>query len=156
LYELPFYAKKDSFDQYVEKLKVTLQGPRSTIKYISAPTGSGKSSSSSILPAFVQSIGTVDGGVVYLYLSFANNRQRHFKWVKGKPNATLEIAKRQGAAFICHCVKILLEHPNDISKYNVTESFPAGTVPTVDDSLNDLQSERSSNLVSLRRAPLHM
>jgi hypothetical protein len=136
--KLPFYAKKGSFDQYVEKLKVTLQGPRSTVKYISAPTGSGKSSS--ILPAFVQSIGTVDGAGVYLYLSFASNRQRHFEWAKGKPNANLEIAKRQGAAFICHCVKILLEHPNDLSKYNVTETFPAAKVPTVDDdSLYDFQ-----------------
>jgi hypothetical protein len=122
LYELPFSAKKVSLDQYVEKLKVTLQGPRSTVKYISAPTGSGKSSS--ILPAFVQSIGTVDGGDVYLYLSIANNRQRYFKWVKGKPNTNLEIAKRQGATYICHCVKMFAEHPNDLS-YNVTETFPA-------------------------------
>jgi hypothetical protein len=60
-------------------LKVPVENVRSVVKYISAPTASGKSSS--IFPAFVKSIGTADGGDVYLYLAFTNNGQTNFTMV---------------------------------------------------------------------------
>jgi len=93
-------------------------GPeRESVKYVSAPTRSGKTSS--VLPAFLRSTSMVNGGTHYIYMAFFNNNKRCFGSDPDIASVTTKIAARQGAAFMAECVRTLLEHPDDIKRYTI-------------------------------------
>ena len=106
LYQLPYWTD----DEDVEFLANQLERPtisRAKVKYLSAPSGSGKTSC--ILPAFLKSTRNEDGFTHYLYLAFNNNANNFFRT---STEVNKSIALEQGASFIFECLKILLESPD--------------------------------------------
>jgi len=112
LYELPYVVRREEVDFMVKKLKSLPAPARRTVKYIAAPSGSGKSAC--LLPAFLHGQKSAHSFTHYLYLAFNNNCGRSFR-VLHQPTADTEIAQMQGAAFIFECLKALLE--NEIKEW---------------------------------------
>jgi len=90
---------------------------RKEVRYISAPTRSGKTAS--VLPAFLQSTSMVGRSTYYFYLAFDNNNKRNFKCQPYIPSADPLVALKQGAAFMVECVKALFEHPDVFERYTI-------------------------------------
>jgi hypothetical protein len=104
LYKHDYYARDEDMTTMVKAIEKVLAENRPVVKYISAPSKSGKTSS--VLPAFLKS----ENSSCYLYLAFANNKGRNFELLnKDITTKNLDIAERQGAAFMVECVKQLLD-----------------------------------------------
>ena len=92
-------------------------GIRRTLKYVTAPLGSGKTCS--ILPAFLNFVGKPGGFTHYLYLPFHNSDHRNFNLSPKTPSIDAEVAYDQGAAFIVECMYTLLHQPNRPGPYRI-------------------------------------
>jgi hypothetical protein len=116
LFKVEYCAQQEDLTEMVDAIMDP--GPeRESVKYVSAPTRSGKTSS--VLPAFLRSTSMVNGGTHYIYLAFHNNNNRSFESSPYAPSSDEKIAERQGAAFMVECVRTLLEHPDDINRYAI-------------------------------------
>ena len=133
LYKLPFLIKQKALDEMAQNIQTSYLNTRATIRYISAPSASGKTAS--VLPAFLKSAEKEDGGNIYLYLAFSNNNENHFTCLND-PDIKKKVAETQGAAFIAQCVQALLEHPNNASKYEISLSQ---NLPIIKDIREGLQ-----------------
>lgn len=114
--------------------KEILQPPRSSrfgVKYLSAPGGSGKTSS--ILPAFLRSTKMVNGYTHYIYLAFRNNSKRYFRLL-GAENIMFNLALAQGAAFMHQCMRVLFSEPNKNGSYGIPlKNYPADPVQEMEE-----------------------
>jgi len=116
LYEMSYFVRH--LDLTLMALGVSKNpGTRSNVRYISAPSATGKTAS--VLPAFLCSTSMKGGGTHYIYLAFANNNQHHFVLSPRTPSSDADIAEKQGAAFIMKCVKTVFERPGNISSYTI-------------------------------------
>jgi hypothetical protein len=118
LYKLDYLVRSEA----LEKLSADIENPsnwmhRQEVKYLCAPSGSGKSAS--VLPAFLVN----EEATHYFYLPFHNNNDRLFKSVPHTIYTDSEdIAERQGAAFMVECVKRLLDEPiSKVTRVNIIE-----------------------------------
>ena len=107
LYNQPQYYVPEDLEAMAKKINMRTTGKsRDLVKYIAAPSGSGKTSC--ILPAFLQSTNFTDSPPThYLYLAFENNCGKDFR--SQLPSNNPDIAYDQGASFIVKCVQHLLE-----------------------------------------------
>ena len=106
LYQLPYWTDDEDVEFFADQLRRPPKS-RASVKYLSAPSGSGKTSC--ILPAFLKSTHKKGGFTHYLYLAFNNNADNFFR---ASTEVNQSIALRQGASFIFECLKILLESPH--------------------------------------------
>ena len=124
LYTLPFFGFDEDIETMARQLEAgrTYSSDRQVIKYLSAPSGSGKTAS--ILPAFLQSDFTH-----YLYIAFSNNDNRQFKYRVngGNPDEDPMIAAQQGRAFAYECVRSLLMEPDPKGTYTLTNTAELDT-----------------------------
>ncbi len=104
LYTVDYLVRPEDLQKMSKSIDQSMPTSRTAVRYLSAPSASGKSSS--VLPAFLESkIATH-----YLYIPFANNGGQIFKAKPYQICTTLpEIAEQQGASFMVQCVKNLLE-----------------------------------------------
>ena len=114
LYLLSYYVLEDELVAMATELMAGTEEARKVVKYVAAPSRSGKTAS--ILPAFLRTDGKLTH---YLYLAFSNNNDACFAVSPSKPHADRKIAENQGAAFIFECVKRLLNVPDSFSAYIV-------------------------------------
>ena len=113
LYQLPYWTNDEDMEFFADQL----QRPpisRASVKYLSAPSGSGKTSC--ILPAFLKSTHNKGGFTHYLYLAFSNNDDNFFR---ASTEVNQSIALEQGTSFIFECLKILLESPDKDGIHNI-------------------------------------
>ena len=115
LYMLNYYVREDELAAMATDLLPDVDDARRVVKYVAAPSKSGKTAS--VLPAFLKTEGKLTH---YLYLAFSNNNEACFSVYPSKPNSNRDIAENQGAAFIFECVKRLLDVPNSLSDYIIT------------------------------------
>lgn len=140
LYTKPFWAKKQSITLLAQDCEINrrkVQSTRKLIRYLAAPTASGKTAC--LLPAFLDSVESqrvFDGEDVaftyYLYLAFGNNESRAFKVGSNlNPDAT---PVDQGAFFMQKCLMGYLS-----GNY---ESISLGnrTFPRFDDSVKAMET----------------
>lgn len=110
LYTLKYFAPYKYLRAMAEDLARETIDYRGWIKYLAAPAASGKTCS--VLPAFIESSTlSTNGGTHYLYLAFANNKNRHFLVYPHTPSSDVIKANMQGAAFMVKCVESLLNDP---------------------------------------------
>ncbi len=130
LYELEYWVRPADLKRMsTNGIELCVPNARPTVRYISAPTGSGKTAS--ILPAFLES----PKATHYLYLPFDHNDKKYFR---AKPYDIDAVdstkAQKQGAAFMAQCVKNLLEG-NGYGEIPVIDD-----VPSIGSIENDLKS----------------
>jgi hypothetical protein len=103
LYEADYLARPADLQHMTYAIEETTKA-RAAVRYVSAPTASGKTAS--VLPAFLGS----ETATHYLYIPFSNNGNYHFKADPGTIETTDPcLAELQGEAFMVQCVKNLLE-----------------------------------------------
>ena len=103
--ELPtlgYWATEQSLDQAYEKIKYIVDGDRKLVKYISAESGAGKSTS--IIPIFLRGRNRDDDFTHYVYLPFSNNGKKNFG-VDNCSRSDLKRSETQGAAFMLEVLK---------------------------------------------------
>ena len=76
LYKLPYYVLEDSLLDTAKRVMnppedIISKQPRELVRYITAPTGYGKTAS--VLPICLRS-----GLTHYVYITFANSKDQHF------------------------------------------------------------------------------
>ncbi len=128
LYESEYYVRPDDLKGMSNAIERFIGASRPMVRYISAPSGSGKTAS--ILPAFLES----PSATHYLYLPFDNNEYKDFR-AKPYMIGTTDITKaeQQGAAFVAQCVKNLLEGKG-------YDAIPViDDVPSIESIVNDLK-----------------
>jgi hypothetical protein len=137
LCELEYLVRPNELKQMVQQIiKKPSIHIRAAVKYISAPTASGKTCS--VLAAFLEATKMIDGPpppTHYLYIAFANNNRRNFQ-VSDVPNLNLIKAEQQGAAFMVECVKVLLEKPDKVEDYILALNQNPPSVGDSKDTLN--------------------
>ena len=114
---------------------------RSLVKYMSNPTGSGKTKS--VLHAFLASNDPEFRDATrrfthYVYIAFGNNDGRHFKLYPSIPSDDPALAEMQGRAFIYDCIESALCEPGKKSVGGVM-------IPRVD----DVEECKAKNLTEL-------
>ena len=109
LHEIPYYVHEDGMSSMAERLFSPLPTARAVVRYLAAPTASGKTSS--ILHAFLNHLEKGGNCSHYLYMSFANNNRRYYSYYSDENNiSTHQVdAEKQGASFVYHCLKHLLD-----------------------------------------------
>lgn len=150
LFELPFWAPKNEMDELVARLHTRGAIAKRTIRYITGPEDSGKTSS--VIAAFLHSATTPTPFTHYLYLSFDNADMRYqCAYVHHKADKwPVEKARKLGGRFIYNCMLWLLRPDKDIKE---TKIFPI-----VDDTSRaqpQMESLISSNF-GLSRVLIHV
>uniref|UniRef100_A0A0G4I0S5 Uncharacterized protein n=1 Tax=Chromera velia CCMP2878 TaxID=1169474 RepID=A0A0G4I0S5_9ALVE len=149
LYKLPYWGSEEDLGKMVKMLSDDQTGNRYEIKYLCAPGRSGKTSS--VLPAFLAS----EDFTHYLYLAFDNNGRRRFQLSNETPLLDGGYAKNQGAAFAVECMRALLEEPDRKWPYEVPVG-PGDLPPSVDDSIDEMESLLHRNLGENARVLIHL
>ena len=119
LYTLNYYARDDDLERFaneISKPPKQISQIRTLVKYITAPTSTGKTSC--VLPAFLKTTLTH-----YIFIAFSNNADNNYK-VRETFNINYDpdIAHAQGADFIFECVKIFLDSP--LPEQHIIEGNP--------------------------------
>ena len=148
LYRLPYWTDDEDVEFLANQLERRESIVRHAVKYLSAPSGSGKTSC--ILPAFLKSTHNEDGFTHYLYLAFNNNGNNFFR---AETDVNERIALQQGASFIFECLKILLESPHKKGFHNIPCSEDP---PPLDDIENTLKEYLHKIVEPNQRLLLHL
>lgn len=105
--DYPYYARKEDLQVLASQLERKGKGnSRPTIKYITAPTGSGKTAS--VAAAFTTSV--TEGHNYfshYVHIAFENNKSNNFR-ANGIVSEDNEVAQKQGAYFALQCLQKVL------------------------------------------------
>lgn len=126
-----------------KELEKTHSSIRRQVKYVCAPTASGKTTS--ILPAFLASTKFSH----YLYLAFVNNNKRNFRLSSLSPH--VGVARKQGAAFALKCVATLLNN-DDNTHIEICEA----DLPTEDASKRQLKELLDSHFEEVDQHNTHV
>jgi len=120
LADYPFYARKQDMELFTAQIETTSHRSRSSrppVKYIVAPSGSGKTAS--VAAAFITSVTEGHGCFShYLYMAFENNKNNNFK-ASGDVSKYKNDAEKQGACFAFDCLKKLLNDPKNLSQKSI-------------------------------------
>ena len=140
LFKLKYFSRsKDLIDMSDTITKITMGRPE--VRYISAPSTSGKTSS--VLPAILASQHRYNNETHYFYLAFQNNNMRTFSCMPSTPNYDRGFAEDQGAAFIFECVKTLLERPDNLDDYRIQiEESPILDIDDVVREMNEYLADK--------------
>ena len=110
LYTLDYYVQDKNLQEFADEIRKPSSKAntqvRTAVKYITAPSCSGKTSS--ILPAFLRTDLSH-----YIYFAFDNNEHNNYRLSESdvQMSRDVDIAYNQGADFIFHCVKYYLDSP---------------------------------------------
>jgi len=121
LHNLKHWASEADVGVMVDQITGDSEGrtlDRRVVRYLSAPSGSGKTKS--VLPAFYAGRRTQDrpnGFTHYIPIAFANNNNRNFRFCDEELSTRKDIAKAQGAWFMYDCIKTILEEPHSQGPY---------------------------------------
>lgn len=110
LYTLDYYVQDKNLQEFANEIRKPSSKAnaqiRTAVKYITAPSCSGKTSS--ILPAFLRTDLSH-----YIYIAFDNNEHNNYRLLQSDVQMSRDddIAYNQGADFIFNCVKCYLDSP---------------------------------------------
>lgn len=148
LHQLQHWTYKEDLETLAKQLRKTTGDYRAAVKYLAAGGGSGKTSC--ILPAFLESTEMKNGFTIYLYMSFANNNENHFRLAGNWNEVTILNSNEHGASFILKCLKNLL---NSTENYTVKLDQDPGDLRSI---LNEMKEYLHNVGLDNNRILLHL
>lgn len=142
LHQYPLYVNMEELTSMANRLFLKTKNIRHVVKYLAAPSASGKTAS--ILHAFLNH---VEGGgecthTHYVYLSFSNNQDNFYRLLDSVNISTFEdTAEGQGADFIYSSLKHLLEESptSEVGSFLLCNKEPPPQKKTLSDMTNYLR-----------------